>query len=246
MQIKNTTDYGMFKVIKGNRSLSPKQVTNLMKSIDRENLLEANPILINEDMEVVDGQHRLEAAKRLKIPIYYVTDGKSNLDSVRRLNYYKKSWQLIDFVDSYVKNGNKEYILLKKFIDKYNLSVSRAMDILYPLAKYGEKNSILLDGEFSSTGIEMATTWANMALEVNKYSSQNVWRNRSFLRAVQKLTSVKGFNWKRFVAKMQEVADSQGQVLFINRYLLREFLRDFEDVYNFKVPDKTRLRFYGR
>ncbi|MEK6878376.1 MAG: ParB/Srx family N-terminal domain-containing protein, partial [Nanoarchaeota archaeon] len=74
MKIEKTTDYKMFKKLKGNRNIYKPHLNGLIQSIQEENLLQYNPITINSDMEIVDGQHRLEAAKILKLDIYYLVN----------------------------------------------------------------------------------------------------------------------------------------------------------------------------
>ena len=63
MDVIETTDYDIFKGIVGNRKVEKKHVEMLTGAIDRNNLLNVRPIIVNEEMMVIDGQHRLEAAK---------------------------------------------------------------------------------------------------------------------------------------------------------------------------------------
>lgn len=71
-QILKTSSYTRFNSMRGNRKVSERHVRSLVNSISNRNLLAANPILVDEAMNVIDGQHRLEAARKLNTPIYYI------------------------------------------------------------------------------------------------------------------------------------------------------------------------------
>ena len=53
-----TRDYDKFKLLEENRTVSKSHVNKLKIAIgDNPNIMRAQPILVNEDMEVIDGQH---------------------------------------------------------------------------------------------------------------------------------------------------------------------------------------------
>ena len=69
-KILKTTEYTMFKFIKGNRPINYTHVGNLVNSIKEKDL--AMPIIVDQDMNVVDGQHRLKAYEILSKPVTYI------------------------------------------------------------------------------------------------------------------------------------------------------------------------------
>ena len=99
--MNQTTDYSLFKDVSSNRDVDRKHVKKLVNSIREKNLLEVNPIIVNEKLEVLDGQHRLEAAKQLKVPIYYVISSDVTHNDISRLNSNKKNWLLMDYINYY-------------------------------------------------------------------------------------------------------------------------------------------------
>ena len=54
-----TFDYGLFKNIKGNRELNPKNYKKILHSMGNKQL--EIPIIVNEKYEIIDGQHRRAA-----------------------------------------------------------------------------------------------------------------------------------------------------------------------------------------
>lgn len=68
--MEKTKNYSLFKKYAKNRDIDGRHVEKLIASIKTANLLDCEPILVNEKMEVIDGQHRLEAAKSLNLDIY--------------------------------------------------------------------------------------------------------------------------------------------------------------------------------
>ena len=61
-EILETTDYGMFKPLLGNRDR--KSESKIIDSIQRVGYI-ISPLIVNEKMEVIDGQNRLAALESL-------------------------------------------------------------------------------------------------------------------------------------------------------------------------------------
>lgn len=85
-------------------------------------------VKINQDWKVLDGQHSLTAYKELikngKITegsiAYIMYDTKSkDCDVCNVLNTKNKNWAVMKTIESKVKQGDKNYILLKELHDKY-------------------------------------------------------------------------------------------------------------------------------
>lgn len=114
-----TTDYDMFKILENNRSVETARVIKTMESISNFGWM-TEPILVNERYEVIDGQGRLEALKRLGMPVEFVIDKGVGIKECRALNVYQKNWTTMDYIDSYVADGNDDYIWLKNTINKHS------------------------------------------------------------------------------------------------------------------------------
>jgi len=113
-----TNDYGKFKVLLGNRDVSPERVAKIKKSIQERGYI-WSPILVNEKYEVIDGQGRLQALKELGMQAdYYVSPGLTIADCVA-MNINAKNWTTADFVKSYADQGNENYIRLQNLIERF-------------------------------------------------------------------------------------------------------------------------------
>ena len=121
---KSTTDYDKFQFLNNNREINSNHLKLLIRSIQENNLLEYEPILVNSDMEVIDGQHRLMAAKTLGVAIWYSVEKNIHESDMVLLNTVKRNWKLQDFLNYYARTGKKEYVKLEKYLKDNNLSVS--------------------------------------------------------------------------------------------------------------------------
>jgi hypothetical protein len=119
-QILETTDYQLFKRIKGNRELDPVNINILKKAIQENNKLSVHPIIISKNMYVIDGHHRLQVAEDLQVPVSYLIDQNAENDEeiyqhIITANVNKKNWTLENFLNLYAKKDqNPHYI---EFLD---------------------------------------------------------------------------------------------------------------------------------
>lgn len=118
--VYESTDYDKFKRLIGNRNLKREKISKLKQSIIQYGWLR-NPILVNEKFEIIDGQHRYETLKELRMPIEYIVDEGLSIDECQCLNVSQSNWTQKDYINSYVDNGNSNYIYLRKLMDKYNI-----------------------------------------------------------------------------------------------------------------------------
>ncbi len=130
MDVIETTDYDIFKGIVGNRKVEKKHVEMLTGAIDRNNLLNVRPIIVNEEMMVIDGQHRLEAAKLLEVPIFYYIVKGAGHQEVALLNSNQRNWIMSDYLNMYAKQGYPEYIKLKEFLENHKIDLQHIFMVL--------------------------------------------------------------------------------------------------------------------
>ena len=125
-----TTDYSLFKRLKGNRDVTNKRVAIIKDSIAQIGYI-SNPIIVNESMEVIDGQGRLEACRQLDLPIEYRIVPGLGIVECRAMNLKPTCWSINDFVKSYAEYGNENYIRLKEIADEYGFGYT----LIYSLCK---------------------------------------------------------------------------------------------------------------
>lgn len=115
--VLTTSDYSIFKTIKGNRGVKEINVKRIMDSMIIN--YQFTVIIVNEFMEVIDGQHRVEACKRLGLPVNYIIIPALRLKDVQRYNGTQMQWQKLDYAISYAEAGMKPYHILLEFMREY-------------------------------------------------------------------------------------------------------------------------------
>lgn len=92
-----TEDLSVFKV-GVNRPIDIKRVADIARDIsERKNMLAAYPVVVNERMEVIDGQHRIKAAQAAGVGVYYVVAPGLDVTDQAKANELTKSWTTLDW-----------------------------------------------------------------------------------------------------------------------------------------------------
>lgn len=239
MKVEQTTEYDRFKTVSGNRNIQFNHLKRLVMSIQEKNLLHAVPLIVNENFEIIDGQHRLAAARQLKVPVYYIQIEGLGISDIQRLNTYMRNWISDDYLDSYVRAKNPEYIKLKDFRKKFNLKHSAAMEILISPNVSGfinKKRDVEKEfrlGNFKFTqNTEALENIMNKFVEIGKnYES---WCRRTFIRAYLKLLKNPVFVHEEFIGKLEQDPGLLQDCTSIKRYVTH-----INDIYNTRRRDKV-------
>ena len=190
--VRGTYDYKKFKFVKENREVSRDTVRRYAKSYSND----PDPIVmitVNENMEIIDGQHSLKAAELLKYPVYYLVkrnkDKKSLLDQIRLTNANQQGWAARQFLDFYIKQGNKEYIAFKKFMQDNNLTFTIALFLLsYPeFNKSHGHHYVFKNGSFTITDLEKSQKNSDKINEILKYAHRSLYTSIRFMKLLDYL-----------------------------------------------------------
>ena len=149
-EIRTTRDYHLFKFMPGNRAIK-NRAENIKESIEKIGWI-SNPIIVNQDMEIIDGQSRFIALRDLNKPIEYKVIPHLNLDDCRTLNRYNEEWKSEDYLQSYVTEGNQNYIriqnLMNTFEEKDIFLVVTACGRQYRKQDFQNGNLIITEKDF--------------------------------------------------------------------------------------------------
>lgn len=127
MKITKTTDYDQFHMTPENRArISLTHVRKIKQSLQRKNMLDLNPIIVDADLNIIDGQHRFLAARELGIDIFYMQDDELVSEDIIDLNI-SNPWKADDYLNYYVQKGYTEYKKVKQFMNEFGLTLSGAM-----------------------------------------------------------------------------------------------------------------------
>lgn len=118
-KIMVTSDYSIFKILDGNRSVKDGRVEKIKSSIKKVGYIPA-PIVVNEKMQIIDGQGRFAALKELGYSICYIVVPGLTIDHCVAMNINQSNWTIRDYVESYAKQGNENYKRLLELLDDHS------------------------------------------------------------------------------------------------------------------------------
>lgn len=237
-----TKDYGLFKTIGGNRDVKSRHVNKLVRSIEQKNLLKHHPILVNESMFIIDGQHRLQAAQALGVDIYYEVVPGLNLKDVMALNSNTSGWKLKDFINSYRRIGNPEYEELEEFINDYGLNTIPSASLLAGkkvISGGGHLSEDIRGGTFKVTDRDRAHLVADLVNRLAEHSTDNLQKDREFIRAINLLVDNENFNAEQLVDTLK----TSGWKI-IRQFDYKRYVLHLEELYNFK-KSKNAVNLYA-
>ena len=130
--VKSTTNYSLFGLIDGNRPIRGIKRKDLCESMLKEGWHTECPMIVyyskkQDKFLILDGQNRFVIAQALGIPVYFcikdefddTTSKKTILEYIATMNSTSDKWKLDDYIHDFAKQGNKNYILLEKMMNKY-------------------------------------------------------------------------------------------------------------------------------
>lgn len=238
-KVQSTTNYGKFRKVRGNRVINRRYLSKLAESIQENNLLPQNPIIVNERMQVLDGQHRLKIAKLLSFPIHYTVVKTGSLKEVQMLNTNVRQWTANDFLESYVSLGNKDYIQLKEFSESNDISIANSLALLTGgnYSGYGQRQRLedFRSGDFKANHKEYANKFAKKLVDVSKYLEEGVVNHREFIKALEK-TYTSGYTHDYLMEKLKK---SKARIKRSVNF--KEYIRDLEDVISFRTRSIKRI-----
>lgn len=205
--ILKTKDYSIFKTRNDNRRIYRRHVNNLERSMGNNDLLESQPILCNEYMEVIDGQHRLLAAKSLGHPVYYRVIEGLGANDLLALNTNSLKWTLTDILEHYVALGYPEYIKIKKFITQNEVTVSTALNACigrgHDLRRLFKEGKFVMDEELHNKNFQILSETISIVRSLR--GNSNPFKTTRFSKAFMKMAQDPDFNENRWLKNLKRL-----------------------------------------
>lgn len=250
-QVYQTSDYSMFKTLKGNRKVSKAHVLRLRKSMEKNLLLTI--IIVNELFEIIDGQHRFEVLKELKLPVTYVIITGYGLNEVRIFNAGMSNWGNMEYLNSFCDLGFPEYLKFRNFMRRFpdfNISSSDAIltDILGSRNKRDDvvvsetnkngsyKINSFKDGELVIPNYEKSIENAEMIMMLKPYFDR--FNDTLFVRAMLGIFRLEYYSHARMIDRIKANPTRLQKCANVTQYKIL-----LEDIYNFRSREKVSLRF---
>lgn len=197
--IYETTNYEMFKYLKGNRTV--KYSKKLELAAKEVGFL--YQILVNEKMEIIDGQHRLEVCKKLGLPVRYEIKKGAGDNEVESLNTTAANWTLKNYIEHYSLLGNEEYQKLGKILDK---KVSGDSAVIATAMNFkrgsGGSNNIVKEGNFKFCDYERYIEFVEYVERLK--SITKIKMGERLFPALYALYTLESFDGERLIKKMFE------------------------------------------
>lgn len=236
IKIQTSKDYKAFRRIKGNREIKKAHVNKLRTAIEGDpQVIEYNPILVNEKMEIIDGQHRFEAIKQLNLPVHYQTVQGLTLENVQALNSNTKSWTPNDYAYAYAELGNKHYRAYLEHRKAYGFNHDVTMNycsVGYPITGESFKH-----GKFRCANWEYVVKLSEQLIDIGKFVPH--WNLRSTALAFLHVAQHPEYDHKRMMQKLEKLGKQ------MERFTqLADSIRAFEHIYNHGLNINSHVRFY--
>lgn len=249
--VLQTNDYAVFKHAGGNRAVNKLHVSRLKQSFQKEYLL--SPIIVNQQMQIIDGQHRFEAAKDLGLPIRYFICNDYGLPQIQTLNANASNWKKSDYLNAYCDLGYDQYLLFRKFMERYpDFTLAACEIILNGATTYTMvgKNKKLVDtksggyvrrdfeeGIFEIKDYAAACILTDMLIDIKPYFKS--YNQRIFIIAMGTTFKNPNYSHQRMLRKIR-----QYPTLLQVGTSIAETKKIIEDLYNYRTSDKVSLRFF--
>lgn len=236
--IKRTMDYEKFIFLIPNRPRYRAHINNLKAAMQQfPQIFAAQPVLVNEKWEIIDGQHRFVGAMELGRPIYYIQVSGLTMEIARAMNILQLPWQPMDFARSYANSKKSAYVTYLAFRDKYPFTHSTILHFLVGSRQHGI-HAKFRRGEFEVTDAEAAQQNLDRLLEVREVI--RIPMLAPFAIALLYAFKTEGFKYDHFMNKLKMHGDE-----YLRRTTsVADCLRMIEDIYNYQLSDKNRLRIF--
>ena len=145
--------YHKLERIYGNRTVLPYDVLQIKESIEKNNLLHLQPVIVQIKKDgkiyIIDGQHRLLAALILGVPFHVTEDTSSNILNLITLNTHQRKWGLKDFLKFWCSQDETSdvYNAYKKLKEENLVSNSVLIAIFNKSVAYAQASWEFKDGK---------------------------------------------------------------------------------------------------
>ena len=214
--IFETTDYNMFKKIKGNRALNKANLNAIITSMEQQQLV--SPITVNEKFEIIDGQHRFAACKTLGLPVHFHIVNGYGTSEMKRFNTTGKSWNKQAFMHSYIDQGYENYVVFYDLLVSYDISLSMALTLI---AHFQDKSYQLLSfnfeqGDLTLDGLEGVVCFLD---KLEDFKSFPQYKTDKFVKAFFRLVNHPEYEHSKMLSKLATHRDKLKKMMTQDEYL---------------------------
>ena len=188
---------------------------------------------------IIDGHNRLEAARRLGIAVYYVVGDETQAGLIAAENIAVRKWGNAEFVNMYSVRGQKDYVVLAKYIGR-GIPLMQAAALLY--GQNADSNNALKaiqNGTFRVKSTDRIDSIVKTMDELESMTS--VVTTRIFIAALSALLFVPEFDLSQLISRIR-----QNPHMLTKTATREQMLVQIEDIYNFRSSKKVPLAFMAK
>jgi hypothetical protein len=241
--LQKSTDYGAFTVLSEQRLLedSGKHVADLVDSMKQHGYRHSCPIAVREILPgrylIVDGQHRFQAAKNLGIAFYFIIDDDLDIETVRHMARTMRKWSLDDYVTSQVRQGNDDYVRLRRLRMKSGMNWEAFMRGGW--ADYRAVRIEVIKGKFQlTTRREEQIEEFLSRFEMFKKIFPEGWYHRHFVAACALIFSHPKYSHEQFCDRLEYQS-----TLLVRCPDTAEYVKLLNRIYNYRSHKENVLDF---
>lgn len=237
-KLLSTKDYGLFHQHDMNRNT--KDTRLLEKSMRSYGWIDAFPMLVvvgeNKKLKIKAGHHRFVTAKKLEIPVKYVVC-KDDI-SIQELEAATRPWCSTDYLDSFTRNNNDDYIAVKKYQEETGIPLACTISILGgECAGSNNKSKQFKRGEFRIVENKYATIIKDIVLHM-KSNRLSFASTAFFVQALSRVIRVEQFNTAHFKGKISTYGSLMDKQVDVQSYM-----QEIERIYNRQSREAIPLTF---
>lgn len=232
-----TKFYSMFKFIKGNRPIDLKHVAALIASYEKYGYLRPH-VVVNERHQILNGQHTFTAAKETNRWIYFRYLRGEKLPAVQGLNKNAKNWNTDTFMESFVVQKRPDYLIYKRFKEKYLFGHRQCFKLLAGTSSYA--NEVFNDGAFKVLQHDRAVLYAERIWKVKKHFGG--YTRAAFVGAMINCFNNTKYDHDRFLHKLTLTLPA-GVPPLSNQTSVGVYLELIEGIYNIWCKGKEKKVF---
>jgi hypothetical protein len=228
---RSTTEYKQFSFLMDNRQTARAHVNKLKLAIkEKPEILEVQPILVNEKMEIIDGQHRFVAASELGVPVHFTIVDGLDIDTARDMNVLQRKWNVDDYAYSYAKAGNLNYRAFNEYRQEYPGLPATVLMIVMSGADGGSHGMMFRTGRFVMKRAKTEIDWIlEKLIEIRTTVSGAIPINKAFVTALMQSVDKTEFDIEEFIRQLQTKPE-----MYHRTSTVRDALRMIEDIYNYR------------
>lgn len=232
-KLMSTQDYSRFDLCQFNRSV--QKTRHLRDSMKQHGFIPAYPVHCEANgsrLLIKAGHHRFEVAQDLGLPVYYVVSNDSA--TIHQLEKATTRWSVNDYLDSHVRCGKPDYIILERYFKETGIPLGLCISILSgESAGSSNKLQAFKDGRFVVRGAQHAEDIKKVVMPCKLLG---IPINEMFVSALSRCLRVAEFSSDTFLTRARSNASA-----FKKCRTLKEQMQLFEDVYNYKAYHQNKL-----